>query len=137
MASYQHDAAARLVHVALWTVAAFGVGFQDVAASQPAGPGRIGLQWPSYNSKLNGQRFSPLDQINAGNAGQLGEVCRVQIDGPTSFTAGLIVVDGTIFTTTSIETVAIDATTCAVRWKFSYTPDETEQAPSNRGVAVL
>jgi PQQ-dependent dehydrogenase (methanol/ethanol family) len=137
MASYQHDTAAWLARAALWTVSAFAVGLQDVAASEPAGPGRIGLQWPSYNLKLNGQRFSPLDQIDAHNAGQLGEVCRVQIDGPTSFTAGLIVVDGTIFTTTSTETVAIDATTCAVRWKFSYTPDETEQAPSNRGVAVL
>jgi PQQ-dependent dehydrogenase (methanol/ethanol family) len=106
-------------------------------AADPPAPAAIGLQWPNYNFKLNGQRFSRLDQINTGNAAQLGEVCRVQIDGPTSFTAGLIVVDGTIYTTTSAETVALDATTCALRWKFTYTPDETEQPPSNRGVAVL
>jgi alcohol dehydrogenase (cytochrome c) len=107
-----------------------------VAADSPA-PAGIGLQWPNYNFKLNGQRFSALDQINTTNVAQLGEICRVRIDGPTSFTAGLIVVDGTIYTTTSAETVALDATTCAVRWKFTYTPDEMEQAPSNRGVAVL
>ena len=109
----------------------------SLADAVPAAPASIGLQWPNYNLKLNGQRFSPLDQINTANVGQLGEICRVQIDGPTSFTAGLIVVDGTIYTTTSAETVALDATTCALRWKFTYTPDETEQPPSNRGVAVL
>ena len=86
-----------------------------LAAADPTTPAGIGLQWPNYNLKLNGQRFSPLDQINTTNVGQLGEICRVQVDGPTSFTAGLIVVDGTIYTTTSAETVALDATTCALR----------------------
>jgi alcohol dehydrogenase (cytochrome c) len=114
-----------------------GLTSSPLAAADPAAPAGISLQWPNYNFKLNGQRFSPLDQINTTNVGQLGEICRVQIDGPTSFTAGLIVVEGTIYTTTSAATVALDATTCALRWKFAYTPDETEQPPSNRGVAVL
>ena len=39
----------------------------------------------------------------------------VQIDGPApSFHAGLVVVDGVIYTNTGRETVAIDAATCAV-----------------------
>jgi alcohol dehydrogenase (cytochrome c) len=108
-----------------------------ISIAQAASTPKIGLQWPNYNQKLNGQRFSPLDQIKVANVKQLGEVCRVQIDGPTSFSAGLIVVDGVIYTSTTAETVALDATSCAVRWKYSYTPDEIEQAPSNRGVAVL
>jgi PQQ-dependent dehydrogenase (methanol/ethanol family) len=108
-----------------------------LAAAGRAAPAGVGLQWPNYNFKLNGQRYSALDQINTNTVGQLGEICRVQVDGPTSFTAGLIVVDGTIYTTTSAETVALDATTCAMRWKSTYTPDEAEQPPSNRGVAVL
>jgi glucose dehydrogenase len=107
------------------------------AAPDPVPEKSLGLQWPHYNFKLNGQRYSSLDQIKIENVSELGEVCRVQIDGPTSFTAGLVVVDGTIFTTTSRETVALDATTCAMRWKHTYVPDEIELLPSNRGVAVL
>ena len=61
----------------------------------------------------------------------------MQVDGPTSFHAGLVVVDGVIYTNTGRETVALDATTCAVRWKHSYAPEEERCSPSNRGLAVL
>jgi alcohol dehydrogenase (cytochrome c) len=96
-----------------------------------------GAQWPSYNNRLNGQRYSPLKQVNTGNAAQLGEVCRVQIDGPTSYHSGLVVVDGVIYTNTGAETVALDATTCAVKWKVSHTSDEGSYSPSSRGLAVM
>jgi PQQ-dependent dehydrogenase (methanol/ethanol family) len=96
-----------------------------------------GSQWLTYNNRLDGQRYSPLKQITPANAAQLGEVCRVQIDGPTSFHAGLIVVDGVIYTNTGRHTVALDAATCAVRWKHTYTPEEERASPSNRGLAVL
>src|SRR5690242_2322037 len=76
-----------------------------------------GFQWPTVNNRLDGQRFSPLKEITPQNAAQLHEVCRVQIDGPTSFHAGLVAVDGVIYTSTGLQTVAIDATTCALRWK--------------------
>src|ERR1700739_4293538 len=79
-----------------------------------------GSQWPSINNHLDGQRFSPLEEITPENAAQLREVCRVQIDGPTTFHAGLIVVDGVIYTNTGLQTVAGDATTCALRWKHTY-----------------
>jgi PQQ-dependent dehydrogenase (methanol/ethanol family) len=96
-----------------------------------------GSQWLTYNNRLDGQRFSPLKEITPDNAAQLGEVCRVQVDGPTSFHSALIVADGIIYTNTSRETVAIDATTCEVRWRHSYTPDEDRSSPSTRGLAVL
>jgi alcohol dehydrogenase (cytochrome c) len=96
-----------------------------------------GSQWLSNNNRLDGQRFSPLKEITPANARQLGEVCRVQIDGPTTFHAGLLVVDGVIYTNTGRETVALDAATCAVRWKHSYEPEEERFSPSNRGLAVL
>jgi alcohol dehydrogenase (cytochrome c) len=96
-----------------------------------------GSQWPSFNNRLDGQRFSPLKEITPANAAQLGELCRLQIDGPTTFHAGLVVVDGLIYTNTGRETVAIDAVTCAVRWKYSYLPEEERFSPSNRGLAVL
>ncbi len=110
------------------------VAVSGAALAQDATPGG---QWPSYNNRLNGQRYSPLKQITPDNAAQLGEVCRVQIDGPTSFHSGLVVVDGVIYTNTGAETVALDATTCAVRWKVSHTSDEGTYSPSNRGLAVM
>ena len=97
----------------------------------------LGAQWPTYNNRLEGQRFSPLKQVTPQNAAQLGEVCRVQIDGPTSYSAGLIVTGGVIYTATGRNTVAIDAATCALKWTHVWTPEEEEIVPSNRGVAVL
>jgi glucose dehydrogenase len=96
-----------------------------------------GSEWLSYNNGLHGQRFSPLKQIDAGNAARLGEVCRVQIDGPGSFHAGLIVQGGTIYTATPRETVALDATNCALRWKFDYRAEDERCGGSSRGVALL
>jgi alcohol dehydrogenase (cytochrome c) len=104
------------------------------AHSQESTPGS---QWLSVNNRLDGQRFSPLKEITPANAPRLHEVCRLQIDGPTTFHAGLVVVDGVIYTNTGLETVAIDAATCALRWKYTYLPDEERASPSNRGLAVL
>jgi PQQ-dependent dehydrogenase (methanol/ethanol family) len=97
----------------------------------------LGLQWPTVNNRLDGQRFSALKEITPANASQLHEVCRLQIDGPTTFHAGLVVVDGVIYTNTGLETVAMDATTCALRWQHTYVPDEARFSPSSRGLAVL
>ena len=103
-------------------------------AAQDASPGS---QWLTYNNRLDGQRYSPLKEITPDNIAQLGEVCRIQVDAPTSMHSGLIVADGVIYTATGRETVAIDATTCVLRWKFTYQPDEDRVAPSTRGVALL
>lgn len=89
-------------------------------------------QWPSYNNGLQGQRYSPLKQINAANITRLGTVCRVQIDGPGAFHAGLIVQDDTIFTATALETVALSATDCSLRWKYAYQPEEERCGGTNR-----
>jgi PQQ-dependent dehydrogenase (methanol/ethanol family) len=110
------------------TLASVAVGAQDASP---------GSQWITYNNRLDGQRFSPLKEITPANASQLKEICRVQVDGPTSFHSALIVVDGVIYTNTGTETVAIDAATCAIRWRNTYTPEEDRTSPSTRGLAVL
>jgi len=110
------------------------VGACGVCGAQETSPG---AQWLTYNNHLDGQRFSPLKEITPANATQLGEVCRVQVDGPTSMHADLIVVDGVIYTGTGRETVAINASTCALIWRYTYTPDDDRNSPSTRGVAVM
>ena len=114
--------------------AVWAIGTLAPAQAQDATPGS---QWLTYNNRLDGVRFSPLKQITAANASQLGEVCRVQIDGPTSYHAGLIVADGVIYTSTGRETYALDASSCAVKWKYAYRAEEERCGGSNRGVAVL
>ena len=110
---------------------ACALGATATRAQQP------GAQWLTYNNRLDGQRYSPLKQITPANVARLAEVCRVRIDGPTTFEAGLIVEDGVIYTDTGRETLAIDAGSCAIHWKHSYLPDEDRSSPSNRGVALL
>ena len=76
-----------------------------------------------YHTPMSSQHFSPLDQIDTGNATQPGEGCRVRIDGPTSFHAGLIMANGVIYTSTELETVALGASSCAVSWSCESQPE--------------
>ncbi|MDR2215378.1 MAG: PQQ-binding-like beta-propeller repeat protein [Nevskiaceae bacterium] len=116
------------------SVAVVIAGLMASSAAVAATPG--GQNWPAYNNKLDGQRYSPLKQITPENVAQLGEVCRVQIDGPTANESGLIVIDGVIYTTTGFTTVALDATNCAVKWINNWQLEETRGSPLTRGLAV-
>lgn len=137
------SALAALALTAAPAAAASGPSSPAAAGVRPPPPPRAaseampGGDWLTINRSLDGDRFSPLRQITPANVARLGEVCRVQIDGPTTFEAGLIVADGTIYTDTGLETVALDARTCAIRWKHRYTPEEARYSPSNRGLAVM
>jgi alcohol dehydrogenase (cytochrome c) len=96
-----------------------------------------GAQWATFNNHLDGRRYSTLKQINTANVGRLGEVCRVQVDGPTTFNAGLVLANGLLYGATGRETVAVDARTCAIRWRYSYVPVDDTFSASSRGVAVM
>jgi alcohol dehydrogenase (cytochrome c) len=114
-----------------------GLAFALLLAGPAVAQDAPGGEWLSYNKNLNGQRYSALKQITTENAARLGQVCRVQIDGPGSFHGGLIVQGNTIYTGTARETVALDATSCALRWKYEYRPEEETCGGSSRGVALL
>ncbi len=93
--------------------------------------------WAVYNKTLEGQRFSHLKQINAGNAGALAEICRIKIARGGSFHTGPLVIDGVMFITTARSTIALDAQTCALRWRSVYQPEQEEVWAANRGAAYL
>jgi PQQ-dependent dehydrogenase (methanol/ethanol family) len=100
---------------------------------QPPAPGDT--DWPSYNRTLEGERYSPLSAIDAASVGQLEEACRVRIAGPGPFSAGTLLANGMLYTTSAQATVAIEPTNCEIVWKSIYTPDQTEIYNANRGVA--
>src|ERR1700679_3333064 len=55
-----------------------------------------GAEWEGYNKSLDGERYSPLSEINTTNAGDLVEVCRIPIAKRGSFQAGLLMIRDTI-----------------------------------------
>jgi alcohol dehydrogenase (cytochrome c) len=92
--------------------------------------------WLTYNRTLAGDRYSPLTQINTGNAHRLQVKCIAQLGEMGSFETSPIVFDGEMFVTTAHKVVALDAATCAVRWSYNYVPVDPEHLPGNRGVAL-
>jgi len=96
----------------------------------PAAPTVAESDWPAYNRSLAGDRFSPLSEINTTNVAQLKQICSYTLPEATSFQTAPIVVDGVMYFTTDTISYAIDASTCAERWKqLRHSP-----TPSSLGV---
>jgi len=95
------------------------------------------LGWPTYHNDFAGQRYSPLAQINTANLAGLREICRLQLAEGGSFQTNPIVVNGTMFLTTTLETFAVDPTNCQLRWKAVHRPAGPLPWAANRGVAYL
>ncbi|MXP28122.1 PQQ-dependent dehydrogenase, methanol/ethanol family [Porphyrobacter algicida] len=103
------------------------------------GPGN---EWLTYGGGPNEQRFSPLDQINAENVGQLKLAWYADLDTARGQEATPLMHDGTLFVTTAWSMVkAYDATTGKLKWAYDpQVPRETLIRTCcdavNRGVAL-
>ncbi|MBP0589453.1 PQQ-binding-like beta-propeller repeat protein [Paraburkholderia sp. LEh10] len=113
----------------------------SLAASAAAGVGEdpdlADSTWPTYHNDYAAQRYAHLTQINTKNVTQLKEVCRLVLSDGGSLQAGPILVDGTMYVTTALDTFAIDPTNCKSLWKSSYKPLTHMPFPVNRGAAYL
>jgi alcohol dehydrogenase (cytochrome c) len=98
-------------------------------AARAQSPGSQAGEWPSYNGDLGANRFSSLSEINSGNVSKLHPACTYETGETTSFQSGLLMVQGVIYFTTYGTTYTVDASTCALKWKYS-------RAGSGRGLAV-
>jgi len=112
-----------------------GIPFADVAQPKPGA-------WPTYHGNLSGNRFSPLDQINAGNVQRLAPKWMFTIPGaPRALQVTPLVVDGVMYVTSVNEAYALDARSGREIWHYNRprTPGLAGDAASgiNRGVAVL
>ena len=91
--------------------------------------------WPSYNSTVSGTRYSQLNEINTGTVTQLRQVCSYTLPEVSALQTGMIVVKGVMYFTTDTISYAVDAVTCAEKWK-SVRHSETPSALGvNRGFA--
>src|SRR5215470_7257458 len=94
--------------------------------------------WPSYNRTLAGDRFSPLAEIDRSNVASMREICAYALPEVAALQAGPVVVAGTMYFSTDTMTYAIDAATCAERWKRARHVATPGGGPAvNRGVAYL
>lgn len=94
------------------------------------------VDWLHSNHDYAGQRYVDLRQIDAQNAAQLRPVCMYQAGDTKAFHNNPIVYRGVMYITTSTSTMALDATTCRLKWRHDWRPKSIEVHPPNRGVAI-
>ncbi len=83
-------------------------------------------EWPSYGGDAGNTRYSPLDQINAGNFSKLKVAWRFKTDnlGPTpegNLEGTPLMVKGVLYATagTRRSVIALDAVTGELLWKYN------------------
>jgi alcohol dehydrogenase (cytochrome c) len=92
--------------------------------------------WPSYNRTPSSQRYSPLNQIDRKNVGELKVLCTYDLHEFTSFESGLIMVDNAVIGTTEFDIFSINPATCAENWRTRLDYPGA-LLPSNRGAAYM
>ncbi|ACG79521.1 glucose dehydrogenase [Phenylobacterium zucineum HLK1] len=99
-------------------------------------------EWLSYGKGYSEQRFSPLDEVNTGNVGQLGLAWFAEFDTDRGQEATPLVADGVLYTTTAWSKVyAFDAKTGEQLWSFDPKVEGSKGFHAccdvvNRGVAL-
>jgi quinoprotein glucose dehydrogenase len=116
------------------------------AMMTPVGTPGLNREWTTYGGDLANTRYSPLEQINAGNFDRLQIAWRFKTEnlGPDpefNFQSTPLMVDGVVYTTagTRRAAVAIDAASGELLWMHRIDEGErAEEAPrrlSGRGLA--
>ena len=140
----------RLIKAALAIVMVSGIVACDRSPPPPADTGVTDAmlasppqgEWLSYGRDLAEQRFSPLQQINAENVGELGLAWSYDFDTARGQEATPLMHDGVLYTSSAWSKVyAFDARTGELLWSFDpKVPRETLSRACcdavNRGVAL-
>lgn len=126
----------------LLALAACGRGPASVDEARILGADGEPGNWLTHGRTYSEQRFSPLDQINTENVGQLGLAWSYEMRAPRGAEATPIVVDGVMYVTSAWSIVyALDAATGEELWVYDPEVPHERGASAccdvgNRGVAV-
>ncbi len=116
------------------TASGSGVPFAAITDPKPG-------EWPSYHGHLSGNRYSPLDEVNAENVAHLAAKWMFPIGNSKRLEVTPVVVDGVMYVTAANEVYALDARSGRQIWHYGrpLTKGVIGDAESgiNRGVAVL
>jgi alcohol dehydrogenase (cytochrome c) len=112
-----------------------GISFDDVARPRPG-------TWPTYHGNQSGNRFSPLDQINAGNVQRLAPAWMFTIrSAPRDLQGTPLVAGGVMYVTSVNEAFALDARSGREIWHYrrprTFGLAGDAASGINRGVALL
>lgn len=92
--------------------------------------------WLLPARSYSGRRYSPLDQITPGNVDGLENVCTYDSGDGAPFQTSPLVRDGVLYFTTSTSTIAIDAATCKLKWRYDRPLRCNELWGRSRGLAL-
>jgi alcohol dehydrogenase (cytochrome c) len=93
--------------------------------------------WPSYNRTLTSHRYSPLNQVNAGNVDKLEVLCTYDTHLRENYETGPLMVNGALIFTTGYDIFSIDPSTCALNWQTHEDFKARSPLLVNRGAAYL
>jgi len=93
--------------------------------------------WITVNKDYTSQRYVDLDQITTENVRQLKPVCEIELNEPSWFTSGLLMVGRTLYASTLRATYAFDAATCELRWRSLVDFKARPATISHRGTGYL
>lgn len=96
---------------------------------------RATTDWLMFNGSYSADRYSPLKQITTKNVDSLVQVGRYELPETTSFQAGPVVVNRSLYVTTATATYAVDARTGKLLWTQKYSPKSLGIGTPVRGVA--
>jgi len=120
---------------ALWTMSTVSTPAMAQSGGRQSQPG----EWRSYGADLASTRYSPLDQINAGNFKNLEVAWRFKTDnlGPRpefNLQSTPLVANGVLYTTagTRRAVIALDAATGEMKWVFSLDEGKRGEAAPRR-----
>jgi alcohol dehydrogenase (cytochrome c) len=109
----------------------------DVYREKPIEPK---ADWLTYDGSYTGNRYSPLNQINAGNVQKLAPAWIFPIPTSTRLEVTPVVADGIMYATGWNELYALDATTGRQLWRYSEARHEGILGEAgfgaNRGAAI-
>jgi len=92
--------------------------------------------WLHTNHDYGGQRFVNITGVTRQNASQLQPACSYDVGDLYPFHTNPIVYRGVLYLTTPSDTIALDAATCALRWRHHWDYKARENWPQSRGVAL-
>src|ERR1700746_1690840 len=104
------------MRAAIFLLVCILTGCADKVASSP----KPSPDWPMYNGDYASTRFSALADITPQNVTGLKQVCAYELPEQVMFESGLVALGGSLYFTTFENTYAIDAATCAVRWRAQH-----------------
>ena len=108
--------------------------FRDIADPRPG-------EWPTYHGRLDGNRHSPLREIQAGNVAGLAPRWIFPVPDGRRLEVTPVVVDGLMYVTNANEVYALDASSGRLVWTFKRPRTKGMAGDAaggiNRGVAVL